>query len=303
MPLFSAFSVFGHYALSSRKPPGQLIYESLLAGEGGVFNDDFDSAQGARRYAQAMCLASAKLQIDRAANNRIPSKATELIPELERDYQVTPSYTATIQERRNALASRVRLTRGARAESLEEALRLLLGDDFISLEPLSGASILTFPGAPGTVGAFASAGAKKKAFQIQEAISVLGAQTVHWSAVGSSEAPIVGETFTVDPNICGRPELVTVTAITSTTLTASFTKSHEPGTLAVRPHPLWTSTRRYNLITLTPTAAQNPEKRRQVNELMARMLRGVSQWGIVSNNGYFQLNTPGRCVLSSTKLA
>lgn len=286
MPLTSAFSIPGHFAFSSRKPRGQVIYESLRDGQGDTYDESFDSTQGARLYAQAMCLASADLQNQRAGNNRNPAKATELLPELERDYQVVPPYNATIPERRAVLAGRARAVRGSRLEATEDAMRRLIGDDFVRIEATEIGDLVTWPASPGDVGVFATEGTRKKLFRIDSYVAITGTPLVlPITRLANTEAPLAGERYCFDPDSRGATESVEILAATGSTITAQFTRAHESGTVAVRPHPLWISNQRQLVVVVTVAAATDQETRRKINEQMARMVRGVSQWGITTDAG------------------
>jgi hypothetical protein len=270
---------------------------------GDTYETDFAGRQQARLFAQAMCLSAAQYEAERAANNQNPLTADELLPALERDFQVVPRFNATKTERRRILAARRLVTRGARREAVEDALRTLLGDDFIAYEPTETADAVTFPASPGDVGTFARAGAQKKLFSINATVSRTGiALTVPFTSLGGTDAPIAGETYTVDPD-SRHPsiEKITLTAATPTTITAVFGKPHTIGFLAVRPHPLQISSKRYNRVVVTFAAATDPETRRKINEQMKRQLRGVSQWCIVQE-GTFHLGHATRARLNSTRL-
>lgn len=302
MPLYSAFTGYGHLAYSSRTPRAQVVYESLREGMGDLYDETFDGIQQGRLYAQAMCIASAQLQLERAANNANPSKATELLALLEQDYQVTPEYGATLEERRAELAARAEASKGCSRTVVEAALSNLLGSDFVDFITVPDPEdVVTWPSSPGTVGVFAAAGAQKKSFVIAPAVSItLTPITVGYTTIAGSEKPIAGESYTVDPDSRGAPERVTILSSTATTITATFTTAHEPGTVATTPHPMWISNQRYNLIRVTRSCAQDPVKVRKINELMARMLRGVSQWGISTTLGFL---TPDDPVLGDPRVA
>jgi hypothetical protein len=213
--------------------------------------------------------------------------ATELLPQLERDWQVIPSRSAELQERRRAVDARRKVTRGPRRESVEDALRSLLGNDFIELRTTSAAEANPWPSNPGSVGAFAGPGAAKKAFRLLDVVSVLNvAHTVGVELLGTTP-PLAGESFTLDPDSRSPSiEKITLTAASSSSITATFTKPHSAGAIAVRPHPLWISNRRYSRIVIAATAARDPETRRLINELMARMLRGVSRWCVIQEGDF-----------------
>jgi hypothetical protein len=286
MPLCSAFSPPGHYYFSSRKPRGQIIYESLRDGQGDTYEESFDSRQGARCYADAMCLASADLLVRRAGNNRNPATATELLPNLEADYQVVPPYNATIPERRAALSVRARATRGSRREALEDGLSTLLGSAFVRLQTTAVGDIVAKPNHPGNVGVFAEPGAVKKAFIITVPIALTLEQiAVPFTMIGGGDPPVAGEDYCVDPNSRGAPEKIRIVRVFGSTLVTTFGLAHERGTVAIRPHRLWISNQRQLLVFVTVAAAMDPEVRRKTNEYMARTVRATSQWGITTDAG------------------
>lgn len=302
---FSAFSRFnGGFRFSSRAPHGRRIYEALKASQGDTYEESFDGRQSARLYAAAMSLAAAQYQIDRALNNASPLTATELLGKIETDYQLVPNASQTLQERRVVAAARRKVTRGARRESVEDALRTLLGSDFIAYETVAPIDRYSWPNFPGDVGAFKRPGAPKKGFVLAGHVAVLGTPyTVAIAPIPGLELPVASETYTLGPDSRSyHIEKITLTAVTSSTITAVFTKPHEQGEIAMSPHPVWISNQRYSRIVVRTAAARNPETRRKVNETMARMLRGVSSWCIVSNEGTFRLGHATRAKLGSTSL-
>lgn len=303
---FSAFARFGNgFRFSSKPPAGQIIYETLREGMGETYDTDFNSRPQARLYAQAMCLSAAQYETERAGNNQRPRTANELLPALERDHQIVPRFGATKHERRQVLAARDIVTRGPRQGAVEEALINLLGDDFIAYEPTPASDAAAWPSSPGSIGVFSRPGAQQKLFRIDTNVSTTGTPvTVSFVSLGGTDAPMPGEEYTVDPNPRSpRIEKITIDSVSGSTLQATFAKAHPLGTLAARPYPLWTSTKRYNRIIVTLAAATDPETRRKINEQMKRQLRGVSQWCIVSNEGAFVLDSPTRGILDATGLA
>lgn len=303
---FSAFKRFGNGFRFSGKPPvGQVIYETLRDNMGSTYDRSFDGRQQARLFAQAMCLSASHYETERAGNNQNPLTADELLPALERDYQVVPAFGATKSERRRVLAARRLTTRGPRREAVEDALRTLLGSAFIAYEPTDIADAVTFPASPGDVGVFARAGAQKKLFRLNQPVSLTGIpRSVAFTSLGGTDAPMAGETYCVDPDTRHPSiEKITIASVTGSSLVATFAKPHALGALAVRPHPIWVSSKRYNRIVVTFAAAADPETRRKINEQMKRQLRGVSQWCIVSNAGRFHFGSATRARLSATPLA
>lgn len=301
MFLNDAFGIFGHFAFSSKPTHGRSIYTSLVDGMGDAYNTDFNSFQQGRLYAVAICLASAQYQLDRALNNRNPSKATELLGQLEDDFQVTPPLNATLKQRRDFLAALFMVAKGNSQEEIVAALTTLLGADFVSYDHLPPTP---WPATPGSVGVFCVPGTPIKQFTILDAISTTGSQiSVRYiNSDISDEGPVVGETYCVDPDPRQTTEQITVSGVTTTTLSATFSRSHEPGTLATRPYPLWISGRRYSTVTVSLAASLDTEKRRLINELMKRASRGVSQWCVVGNQGSFVLDSSTAGLLGSTTL-
>lgn len=302
---FSAFARFSSgFAFSSKPSHGQAIYESLRDSFGDTYETSFSGKQQARLYAQAMCLGAAQYQIDRALNNRKAQTATELLPSIERDYQIIPANGSTLTERRQVAGARALVTRGSRSEAVQDSLRTLLGSAFVSYSPTASADAVTFPSAPGDVGAFARAGSQKKLFKITSSVSRVGVEVrVSFISLGGTDAPIAGEEYCVDPDT-RHPyiEKITIGSVSSGSLVATFSKPHAAGAFAVRPHPVWISSKRYSRIVTTLAAATNPETRRKINEQMKRQLRAISRWSVVSDQGTFILNSATRGILDATSL-
>lgn len=279
-------------AYSSRKSHARAIYDVLIDGIGDAFDTDPEGLEAARIYARAIVLGSAQYQFDRAGNNRNPLKATELLGLLENDYQIIPGPNATLNDRRRELAARVRVAKGNRRGAIEYALRTLLGSDFIDYRTTAPADIVTTPSSPGDVGVFAARGTQKKTFAFRGAIAHIGIPIYEAiDLVGGTEIPRVGETYCVDPDPRRNIEKIMITDVSVGSdpvyVRATFTKSHDPGTFATRPHPYWISNKRYDRVVVSVAAAKDAETRRKINELMGRALRGVSQWAICHNSGYF----------------
>ena len=161
MAFNDAFGFFGHYAFSSKPTHVRSIYESMSENMGDSYNEDFNSLNPARLYANAMCMASAQYQLDRALNNRDPSKATELLVKLEKDFQVVPGYNDSLKQRRDYLVALSKIARGCSQSVIEESLRLILGNNFKSYTHLVAPS---FPDNPGNCGVFGRPGETSKQF-------------------------------------------------------------------------------------------------------------------------------------------
>lgn len=284
MAFNDAFGIFGHYAFSSRPTHGRSIYETIVENQGDSYDSDFSSLQSARLYADSICLASAQYQLDRALNNRDVSKATELLTQLEKDFQVTPGQNDTLKQRRDFLVAVVKVSKGNSQGAIESALKSAIGDDFISYTHLTPT---LFPEFPGSTGIFPRDGEPIKQFKIVPYIATTGTSiTVPISVVEHSEYPIAGESYIVDPDPRMNIEKITIESVSGNSITTTFSRAHEPMSSATSPYPLWSSYARYSNITVSHSAVSDPEKRRKINEIMSRSARGVSQWAIVSGSGF-----------------
>ncbi len=208
---------------------------------------------------------------------------------LEQDYQIVPAADATLNDRRRELAARAKISKGNRQGAMEYALRLLLGADFIEYRttPIQFATVS--PYLPESIGAYPPPGTEKKTIRITQRILERGIPvTVSFETIGLSQLPAAGETYSFDPDTRNASiEAVTVDSVVGANLTATFAKAHEAGAVATNSNPAWISSKRYVSVVTTLAAATNPETRRKINELMARVSRGVTQWEIIHNQGQF----------------
>lgn len=284
MPYPSRFTPYGMLAFSKKQSHARAIYDTLIQGSGDSF-DTTDTLEEARLYARSMVLGSAQYQFDRAVNNRNPLKATELLGLLEDDYQIVPAADATLPQRRRELAARMKISQGNKLSAMNAALALLLGSDFIEYRVRPVNQRVVSPDNPETIGAYLAPGYQKKALRLTSPMVTLGAPvTVGYTLIGGSQAPVVGERLSFDPDTRNSNiETIVVTAVGANTLTALFTKPHEAGAIGTNYNPAWISSKRYVRIFVTLEAAKNPEKRRKIHELMRRMARGVTQWEIAHN--------------------
>lgn len=301
MAFNDSFGLWGHYAFSSKPTHGRSIFESMSDGMGDSYNNDFNSLQSARLYADSICLASAQYQLDRAFNNRNTSKATELLGKLEEDFQVTPGPYDTLIQRRAFLSSLFMVSKGNSQSVMEAALQTLLGNDFVSYSNLS---YTPFPIDPGTVGIFTRPDEPVKQFFITTGISEVGHPiTVPYTISKGMTNPVAGEIYTIDPNPLSNIEQVTISSVSAGNIIATFFRAHEPGTIATRPYPFWISYNRYSTVVVKFAIANDNEKRRKINELMNRAVKGISQWCVVSDQGTFVLDSSTSGILGSTILA
>ena len=302
MPRFSAFTRFGHLRFSSKPPPAKPIYESIVAslgGDGKNFAIVPGSRQDATAYAQAMGLARARLTIQRAGNQKFPSKVTDLIAVREEEYGIVPSATATMSQRRAALVAAKLLPLGASQTVVENALRGLLGADFLAFRPTTTAEAVSWPTNLGDQPMNLQApSVPRKLFKTIDSVPAPGTLRIraHQIAVptapgSNTNAPLFGDMMVWDPENDARTEKLFLETTTNLgggvwVLQSTFASAHDPGvTVTTQPYPMWTSSKRHSLVVLTNAAASDPDRRRQVNELMAKILRGVSTWDITDGSG------------------
>ncbi len=302
MPRFSAFTRFGHLAFSSKPAQSETIYRSIVAGLGGDgknFRIQPGSRADATAYAQAMGFARARLTLQRAGNQKYAAQVTEMIPVREQEYGLVPGALDTMSQRRAALAQAKLLPLGNAQVVVDNALRALLGADFLAFRTTTKDELVTWPTSLGdqpqnlqvpTV--------PRKLFRLLGPVTGPGPQTVRMQQIAvpvspgsTSNAPLVGDQLVVDPENDARTEVVTITAVAAPVagqfdIAATYTSAHDGGcTATTQPYPMWASTKRHSLVVLTNAAASDPEKRRKVHEKLAKILRGVSTWSITDGAG------------------
>lgn len=309
MPLFSAFTPFGMLAFSSKPSHAEAFYRSMVRALGnepgsseahGTISTAPGTRMDAKLYADAMAFARARYQLERAGNQVLPTRLTELLAVREREWGVVPSPIATDDERRAAVAAQYLLPRGAARNEVATLLSTLLGDDFVAYRPTPKAEAVVYPSALGDQPQnLQRASIPRKLIRLTEPVTTgLGApQYVRYErfvADPNPSAPLhslsVGDTVVLDPGNLDLVERATVTALdfdepTEGTVFAVFqatlTKPHVTGTVGTTaPWPFWASTKRHNLIVLSPSAALDPEKRRRVHAVLGKVLRGVSTWNL-----------------------
>lgn len=302
MPRFSAFAPFGMLAFSSKPSEAEAIHGSIVAslgGDGTNYTIQPGSRADATAYAQAMGLARARLTIQRAGNQKFPSKVTDLIPNREEEYGLVPAATATISQRRAALVAAKLLPLGASQLVVENALRGLLGADFLAFRPTPTSEAVSWPANLGDQPQNLQApSVPRKLFKTLDPVTAPGTLRIRArqiavpTAPGSNtNAPLFGDKLVWDPENDARTEVLFLETTTALgggvwVLQCTFTSAHDPGvTVTTQPYPMWTSSKRHSLVILTNAAASDPEKRRQVDELMAKILRGVSTWSITDGSG------------------
>lgn len=291
IPLFSIFTPFGALAFSSKPSRVQAIYDAMIANLNERPNENFDISPGtnieAMVYARARTQAMARYTLDRAFNNAQPGRATETLPIHEKEFEVVPGPHDSLADRRRVVAARALLPGGAGYINVTNALTTLLGTGFINFRLTPESERINFPTVGGTSpGNFVVPLATIKQITITGVISVgLGSpQFVLYQPWNPAEpvSLLNGDSIVVDPKIYGITERVTIGLVTPTSFSATFNKAHDAGTFATTaPYPFWRSSRRHSLVIVTRATAENNDKRRQINELLSRLLKATDSWDIV----------------------
>ena len=286
MPVLSAFTPTGFLELADEPSEAENIYDAILASLGdGNYDLEEGSREEAWAYAWAWTLAAARLTMIHAGLQIVPECVDEMMANREAEWQIVPGPFDSLADRRAVLAAREMLPRGARREAVEDALRTMLGASFLWYYTTKPADIEMWPA---TLGAqpqnLKSPITLRKRVTITQPISIgLGApQTVSY-AIGSDQPQLdVGDELVIEPEQIARTEVVTVTAIPGNTFTATSLEPHNWNCIATTmPFPMWSSNQRQNLVITSSAAARDPETRRKAKDLLGRILRGVSTWGIV----------------------
>jgi hypothetical protein len=306
VPLLSAFTPLGVLRLQSLPSEAEKIYNALVAGLG---DGNYAVTPGSREdgwcYAWARCLAVVRLTLIHAGKQIEADCVTEFMGDREAEWQIVPGLNDSLITRRLTLAARKLLPRGARWEAVVDALSTLLGSDFVWYRTTKPAEIDAWPA--GGAGAqpmnLQLPAVERKRIVITQPITLkLGSpQFVTYQLADPTQpALLVDDELVVQPENVARAERVTVTAVTPTNFQATFNGVHDSGCSATTmPWPAWTSSQRVDLVILTAAAALDPETRRKTNDLLERILRGVSTWGLVQQTGP---NTAGPFTLDLSPL-
>lgn len=294
MPKLSAFTPLGLLRLSSAPSEAEKIYRAKVAALGGQLSVDDGSRMDAHLYAQSIGEAAARETLRQAWRECLPSGAFAMLPVREREYDVVSGPDDTIMDRRGVLAARRLLPVGCSQVNVENALRSALGDDFLVYRTTPESEAVDWPTAiSATELNLQTPSVPRKIVRLWQPVAPGSQQVIYVivtqpasPAPAPSEELLVGDTLLVQPENSMLSERVTVTDVQNVFgvrlfFTATFAKAHDQYCYATTaPFPQWISTKRHALIVLTASAAADPEKRRKVNELMARMAREVSTWAI-----------------------
>lgn len=302
----SSFAPPGLLQLQAGVSTAETLHASIvqLFSNGGQYDLSTELGSFVDCFAFALARVFARIQRrqEQLDGERTAAGAYNLLAALEEDFGVVPPFGATLKARRTALGQRMRVLLGSRRAELEQSLRDLLGTDYVGIhipDPASEVSIW-----PNNLGdspqILAVPDAPRRVVTIPYAISTgLGApQVVTYAPVdplageNGNHTLAAGDQIVVGVENLGSAETVTILSVGQTSeggplyFLATLNHAHEPGAIcAAMPFPAWGSNQRHIHVVLAEDAALDPETRRQVHELMARTVTGVTTWSISPASG------------------
>ena len=137
----SDFTPCGLFQLGNDPSPGEQVFKAMTMQitDPKTGRCPYDLTPGtheeAKLRATALQVAAAAVRVETAAIQGDPTKAIEGIPRLEQDYVITPPVGATLPQRAAALTAAAQMNGGASYGAIVNALRALLGTNFVGLNP------------------------------------------------------------------------------------------------------------------------------------------------------------------------
>lgn len=283
---FHGLSPFGVGTFDNDPTPAQTAYVAILAAYGPLGDRDVTTYYGSRHFAKAILVGVVRRHIQRAANQQHPLSVWDKIDSLERDWGLTPSPLANLDERQRALAAQMLLMTGAKQVAIETALSAILGADFYGLRVTQPSERVLTPVVPTDQGTFDPLGATPTYLRVTDGV-VVGTNVVNADLLGDSLPPLVGAKLTIDPSDANRTEVVTISEARAgiaqnCQVTFVATKPHNPETIAASCLPMWRSNQRHVAVLVRPGSI-TPELARRVNEVMQRHMKSVTDWSIVAS--------------------
>ena len=287
MPFLSAFTPCGMLRFSSADSAAKKAYNTLASLQGGAFSLTQGTDAEAKTYATAMLLGRAAQALERAKNQRDPLQANELLPVLEQNFDGVPLTTQTLDQRRQAQATRMKRPAGGRRTDIEQALVAALGADFIAYRPTSNTEASVVPTDPTTGGIFSRPDIAPKRYQLTAPITQIGTSIAYVAALFGSAPLAQGDSIVMDCGNRSQREVIPIIKVGSpTAFLATFTKSHDVGAICTTgPFPAWSSTKRESIIVLSDAAVVDPVRRNKAHAVMRKYARGVSTWNLCGVTG------------------
>lgn len=316
MPRLSCFTPCGLLRCSSAPSNAERIYKSIVRTAGAGKGPDLTPGTyaEARIYANAITLACADRSLEYAGEQGDVNKVTLGIRNLEKSYGIVADTTLPPRARRPLLKLRAKRVRGARRESVVDALRTALGSDFLAYRTTQASERYVFPASVDMATTrFANplpGGIAPKFLKTIDPIVNLGAPLwVRYENLRDDEGELrllKGDVVAIDTGNTSEVERITVAAVSDPTtdlgvreFQATFAYAHDEGSpVTTQPRPVQFSTVRYALVVVVAAAAIDPAKRALVDDVMSRYTRVVDQWAIVQPTSPGDL-TVGPLVLPS----
>lgn len=288
---FSALAPFGLLRFGGTRSLAEQFLTSYLDAMHESAADD--PLQRGVAFATSISQALSARTIERAGNQAKPSKAGELIALLEEDYGVRAGPNDGLAARRGRLVAAAKLWLGNSPGNVRAALSSLLGSDFVDLravwpeevelssDPTNHRDVRVLP----------------RDVQLTEDVAKSGAAVfVGYENLGGASGPYTGapesvlakgDVVMVDGENTGTREVVTVLDVAgeagARSFSAVFTKPHGVGTtVTTADWPAQWSTKRFVYVVVKAEAAANQETRDRIDALMGKLVRGATQWAIVS---------------------
>jgi hypothetical protein len=273
----SDFEPFGVFEFSDATPITELIYDTIRDMLGPAFQQP---VQDAETFADAICLGISQLQLEAAGAQSDPVQISYLLDAVEKDYQIIPLALATLEERRAALKAAMTAAHGALTSVIFDGLETILGDGFVYWRPMDFDTEVTLEAVTPT---FVPVRTPIRLVSLTGPIFP-GARTIAYTMlVGDGDKLMPGDKLTVDPGRLGLAELVTVTAVGSGYITATFTRPHDNGVHATTaPHPRWVSNKCHSMVVVTDSVRTNPTQLEQIHLFMRKCLPASNTWCICS---------------------
>lgn len=292
MAQFSAFAPFGLFDFSEAQSPAEAAYNALVAQRTPLFSMAVGTYPEAKTFAEAIAIGCARATVVRGLNQRIPSKAHDRIPTLERDRGIVSDVNASPDQRRAILAARELLVHGSREEALVTELQAVLGTALLQVRATKASERVVWPSPAGGVGTYPRADAPITFGQILDPIAALLVPVTVRMTVLGGPFPKVGQALCIEPDNNVLAESVVVQAVSFSSplltspdlLTVTATRGKDAGAYFSSAFPILTSTQRELQVIVTPTAARSPSLlRRQVHQVMARHCKSTTRWQIIES--------------------
>lgn len=326
----SGWAPFGLLKYARGIPLAQRLYTTmmgLLGDPAKSFSQDPGTFADNLGYATARMLAFAQTKLERAGDQAFADGLYDMLPDAEDELGLHPSPTATINQRKRGVAAGRLLAAGAARSALEASLSTLLGPNYVGVHVTQASERVMWPAALGDAPQnLQPATVTRKLVRTLAPIAIgLGADMMvpylpvePTAAAGILHTLAVGDVLTLEPEISGRAEPVTVDLLGTVTIASVVTpafravvqNAHENLAWATTmPFPLWTGSQREIVVVVKNGTAVNVEQRRQVHELLERICTGVTTWDLVQENavgsgvaGAFTLDDPVLGLLDVTPL-